>query len=285
MAFACAAFAADKKPNVAVLDLRGDKSSTTEQLQAISSRFQAELLKQDVFQILDRSRITDILSEQGFQQTGACTSAECQVQVGRLLGVEMVVSGNIVRFENTYAIELTLIDVETGRVVLQVSAEVTGDLLAVMKQGSLQAASSMANAWKGKSATNPVAQVLPPAPMVATQPKPMAEPSPAPLTSTPVTDLLPPASVAPKSAPVVARRPVIVPITRWGGLALAVIGGGLGVFFNQQAVSKHTTYVNETTQAQMDARWKEVEAAKTNRTIGFVLAGLGGVVFAVSFAF
>ena len=41
----------------------------------------------------------DILKEQGFQQTG-CTSDECVVEVGKIIGVQQMVGGSISKVGN-----------------------------------------------------------------------------------------------------------------------------------------------------------------------------------------
>lgn len=69
-----------------------------------------------------------ILQEQGFQQSGACNSNECIVEMGQLLGVEFLLSGRLVRFGSTFAMHLEYIDVGTGVIVKTVDTEAQGEL-------------------------------------------------------------------------------------------------------------------------------------------------------------
>jgi hypothetical protein len=57
-----------------------------------------------------------ILKEQGFQQTG-CTSNECAVQIGQLLGVQFMVVGTIGKLDNTFTVNVRMISIETGEIV------------------------------------------------------------------------------------------------------------------------------------------------------------------------
>jgi len=58
----------------------------------------------------------EILIEQGFQLS-ACTTNECVVEAGKLMGVEHMVAGNIAKIDNLFTIDIRLIDVETGKVL------------------------------------------------------------------------------------------------------------------------------------------------------------------------
>lgn len=119
---------ASNTENVAVLPFQGDSSVSTQQLNFLAGKYEMELMETNAFRILDRSRTELILKEQGFQQSGACNSSECQVQMGQLLGVDKVISGNLVRFGKKYAFHSELIDVSTGQVVVSVELSQAGDL-------------------------------------------------------------------------------------------------------------------------------------------------------------
>jgi predicted RecA/RadA family phage recombinase len=56
-----------------------------------------------------------ILVEQGFQQSG-CTTNECMVEVGKLIGVENIVSGSISQVGNIFSISSRIVNIETGEI-------------------------------------------------------------------------------------------------------------------------------------------------------------------------
>jgi hypothetical protein len=121
--------------HLAILDFEGSESVHKDQLSAITDRLQAEVLATNTFQLLDRSQTDVILSEQGFQQAGACNSSECQVQVGQMLGVDKILTGKVVAFGDIWAISLRYLDVQTGKVEKVFSFEVKGELIDVLRTG------------------------------------------------------------------------------------------------------------------------------------------------------
>ncbi len=104
-----------QKISVAVLDLAGGGIAPHEIL-GMTSRLRSELFQTRKFQVLERSEMDDILREQGFQQSN-CTSTECVVQAGRLIGVQQMVAGSISKIGTIFTLDIRLIDVETGKVV------------------------------------------------------------------------------------------------------------------------------------------------------------------------
>ena len=55
----------------------------------------------------------EVLQEQGFRQTG-CTSDECAVEVGQLLGVQNMIGGAIGKVGETFTIDMRMFSVQTG---------------------------------------------------------------------------------------------------------------------------------------------------------------------------
>jgi TolB-like protein len=63
--------------------------------------------------LVKRGMMEEVLQEQGFQQTG-CTSEECAVEVGQLLGVQNMIGGSIGRVGDTFTIDARMISVQSG---------------------------------------------------------------------------------------------------------------------------------------------------------------------------
>lgn len=140
----------DTKPNVAVIDFTGDQTVTPEQLSYITGKMASELVTSDQFTVLDRSRMDYILKEQGFQQSGACDSKECRVQVGQLLGVDFIVAGTLVKFGPTYIVRIDYIDVETGKIVKSVDLQKKGDLYEIVNDLCQEGVGKLLDALNGK---------------------------------------------------------------------------------------------------------------------------------------
>jgi len=108
------------RPTVAVADLRG-VSVTSDEAAILTDRLRVELVRAGRFQVVERERMNAVLQEQGFQQSGACSTDECAVEMGRLLGAERIVAGTIGRIGRTYTITARMIDVGTGRIIADAS--------------------------------------------------------------------------------------------------------------------------------------------------------------------
>ena len=84
--------------------------------------------------IVEQGAMGQILQEQDFQLAG-CTSDECAVEVGQLLGVTQMLAGSIGKVGSTYSIDLRIIDVESGTIIQSVTHDCGGaidDLLGQM---------------------------------------------------------------------------------------------------------------------------------------------------------
>ena len=133
------------KPNIAILTFGGDQTSTLQQLEAITERFQAELANTEKFQIVNRTQMDLILKEQGFQQTGICSSSECQVKIGQVLGVDKLIVGKVVSFGGVYSLSAVYLDVEKGIAEKTVSTEVKGELVSVLTDGCKRLSDALAS--------------------------------------------------------------------------------------------------------------------------------------------
>lgn len=112
--------------SIAVLDLRGNGISSTE-ANTLTEELRTILVNSGAYKVIDRSNMKAILDEQGFQ-LGGCTSQECAVEAGRLLGVEKMVTGNIGRLGSLFTINLSFIDIETGQIIKSVKDRHKGSI-------------------------------------------------------------------------------------------------------------------------------------------------------------
>lgn len=105
----------ERKTAVAVMDLRGSGLSETD-AKFLTERLMIELQRTDVFDVLERGKMDEILKEQGFQQTGACDQTSCLVEAGRMLPVQKMIGGSVGKFGETFSIQIRLIDLKTAKV-------------------------------------------------------------------------------------------------------------------------------------------------------------------------
>ena len=109
---------ARKKPtrvirNIAVMNLEpnGVDSATSK---VVADQLINDFIAQGRYNVLERQKIDQILNEQGFQQSGACDNENCLVQVGKLLGVDAMVSGSVSKIQNLWIVNVRVFDVGSG---------------------------------------------------------------------------------------------------------------------------------------------------------------------------
>ncbi|MCK5330384.1 MAG: hypothetical protein KAK01_03170, partial [Candidatus Marinimicrobia bacterium] len=76
-------------------------------VQTLANVVRKELIKSKLFRVVERNLMDEILSEQGLQQSG-CTTTECVVEVGRLLGVQKILSGSISKLGELFIVDLQI---------------------------------------------------------------------------------------------------------------------------------------------------------------------------------
>ncbi|MCH7859448.1 MAG: DUF2380 domain-containing protein, partial [Candidatus Marinimicrobia bacterium] len=124
---------AQEKPTLAVLEFDGFGISTQE-VAALSNRLRTNLTQLGTYRIIERGLMQQILLEQDFQLTG-CTSDECAVEIGQLLGAQFMLAGSIGKVGSTWTIEMRIVDVQSGEVVRTASYDTRGEVDIVLTEG------------------------------------------------------------------------------------------------------------------------------------------------------
>ena len=109
-----------QKAFIALLELDNRGGLKDEECALLSDAIRQEFFYSDSYRIIDRRNMALILSEQGFQISD-CTTEECAVKVGRLLGVDKMAVGSIGKLGKVFILNLQILDVETGEIVEMVS--------------------------------------------------------------------------------------------------------------------------------------------------------------------
>jgi len=127
---------------IAVLDFDAKGVSTTE-VSALTDRLRDELFligrELGKYRVMERSLMEDIMEEQNFQISG-CTSDECAVEVGKIIGVEQIIGGSISKVENVYAVSARIISVESGEILHVATYDLEGSIADLLTQGMSQVA-------------------------------------------------------------------------------------------------------------------------------------------------
>lgn len=106
--------AADK-PSVTVLDFQVDQVSEAE-MKTLISLLSSALLETREFTVIDVTQRDALLKEIEFAAAD-CTDESCQVEIGRLLAAEYVVTGRIGRIGKKHVVSLKLLETSTSRTV------------------------------------------------------------------------------------------------------------------------------------------------------------------------
>ncbi len=124
----------DRRELIAVLELEGVDAKKAE-VTALTERLREMLLKTGRYKMVDRSQLNRILDEQALQQV-SCTGKDCVVEVGRILGVQKIVTGKAVKLdENMWLISIMMVDVETAETLALESIRHRGDVFTLIEGG------------------------------------------------------------------------------------------------------------------------------------------------------
>ena len=118
---------------VAVLDLEAT-GVTESEAKTLTDKLRGELINTGKFKVIERSQMEQILKEQGFQQTG-CTSSDCAVEMGQLLGVKNIITGSIGKVGQTFLISVRIIHVGTGEITKIVDEDMQGKIDVLLTKG------------------------------------------------------------------------------------------------------------------------------------------------------
>ncbi len=112
---------------IAVLDLNTRGAISPAEAGTLTDRLRSMLVRTNKLNVLERGKMEEILREVGLQQTG-CTSTECIVEAGKMLSVELMVSGSVGKIGQLYTVDVVLIDVETSRILKSITRDYRGEI-------------------------------------------------------------------------------------------------------------------------------------------------------------
>jgi len=113
--FTSLAFSQETKTTAAVIDLEVKEGVSSGVASMLSDYLRTQLVNTNKFTIVTRENMEQVLKEQKFQLSG-CTSQECVVQMGQLLGVRKMFTGSIGKIGATHIINLKIINIENGKI-------------------------------------------------------------------------------------------------------------------------------------------------------------------------
>ncbi len=118
---------------IAIIDFDSRGISANE-VATLTDRFRDELTKTNQYIVVERGKMEEVLKEQGFQQSG-CTSDECVVEVGQLIGVQQMVGGSIGKVGTVFTVSVRIIDVESGKILNATNYDHIGNIGILLTSG------------------------------------------------------------------------------------------------------------------------------------------------------
>lgn len=132
----------DAQTYIAVLEFLG-KNVPEAEASALTDRLRIELFRTKRFKVLERELMDRILKEQGFQ-LAECTSDECIIEMGQLIGVEQVVAGSVSRVGDVYSVAARIVSVETAEIERIATYDYEGKIGYLLKIGMEMIANELA---------------------------------------------------------------------------------------------------------------------------------------------
>ena len=232
-------------PNIAISDLVGQG---IEQSQAIvvTEQLRAELLKSGKLRIIERSQMQEILKEQGFQKAG-CTSDECAVEIGQILGVKNIIVGTIGIAGSYTLLAVRVLDAATGAVTTSETVKTKGGIDNLLEKGIQDVAQKVLAEFLGEPA--------------AVQPARKSEKSNKTLSKKAAT---PPEKQIKKSNETLGEEAVLQPEKQskkskgrkraliFGGIGAVVVGGGVAAIILFNDTNKEPITLNN---VEIDLPW------------------------------
>lgn len=107
-----------KKTKIAVLDfeLKGGGFETEDMGAIVAEWFITALVKEGRFDVIERSLLNKVLDEQKLGISGVIDE-DTATQLGKLLGVKVIISGSVLRVHHVLEINARIIDVETASII------------------------------------------------------------------------------------------------------------------------------------------------------------------------
>ncbi len=110
---------------IGVIDL--DANGVDEgEARAITERLRIYLGRTGIFEVIERNQMESIMTEMGFQASGACNTDECVVQVGQVLGASKMVAGSVSKVGNLYSLQIRMVDITTSKIENPLFKDVNG---------------------------------------------------------------------------------------------------------------------------------------------------------------
>lgn len=115
-----------EKSKIAVLDFKilGSGFKTKDMGEIVAEWLITALVKEGRFDVIERRLLKKVLGEQKLGATGM-SEEESASKLGKLLGVKVIISGSVIRFQDIIEVNARIIDVESASIITAESVKDT----------------------------------------------------------------------------------------------------------------------------------------------------------------
>lgn len=106
----------EKKKNVAVLNFKPSGILDNSKAILFTEIFQDILIKSNIFNVIERENLKDVLTEQQFQLTGM-TIEKNLVDIGRIANARYLIIGSARQIKDRHILTIKIVDVENGYIL------------------------------------------------------------------------------------------------------------------------------------------------------------------------
>ena len=82
--------------------------------QALTSLLSTQLTPSPKLRVIEEAMLKTVMERQGLNASDACDDTTCQVQIGKLIQAQKIITGDIAKLGSKYVLSLKLIDIQTG---------------------------------------------------------------------------------------------------------------------------------------------------------------------------
>jgi len=124
-----------EKKTLAVFEPVGIHGEQTALGEFLREEMVSVLGKEGKFDVVERELLSKVMEEQKLSLTGAVSESSA-VEIGKLAGADYILTGTITPFENSFRLNLRLVEVESGKIVNTLSGDIskTDDLCKLWKE-------------------------------------------------------------------------------------------------------------------------------------------------------
>ncbi|OGP58848.1 MAG: hypothetical protein A2V67_19220 [Deltaproteobacteria bacterium RBG_13_61_14] len=114
-----------KKTSVAIYPIKAAGAVDKAVAQALSALLSSELTPSPKLRVIEEAMLKEVMERQAMNISDACDDTVCQVEIGKLVQAQKIVTGDLVKLGAKYILSLRLIDIQTSTTEFSTKDECT----------------------------------------------------------------------------------------------------------------------------------------------------------------